>query len=66
VTFALKRVADWGTRFWFSVLAEDYLFRQGDEVSDPQLTVSDCSHQPSDLRLTHRYISMDETLARWR
>lgn len=63
MTFALKRVADWGTRFWFSVLAEDYLFRQGDEVSDPQLTVFDCSHQTSGLRLAHMYISMDETLA---
>lgn len=28
ITFSLKRVADWGTRFYFSVLTEEYLFRR--------------------------------------
>ena len=30
LTFSLKRVADWGTRFYFSVLVEDLVFRKGD------------------------------------
>lgn len=30
LTFSLKRVADWGTRFYFAVLSEDLFFRQGD------------------------------------
>lgn len=33
MTFALKRVADWSTRFLFSVMAEDIIYRQGDKVS---------------------------------
>jgi len=30
LTFSLKRVADWGTRFYFAVISEDYLFKKGD------------------------------------
>jgi len=30
LTFSLKRVADWGTRFYFAVLSEDLLFKKGD------------------------------------
>ena len=30
MTFSLKRVADWGTRFYFAVISEDYLFKKGD------------------------------------
>jgi len=32
LTFSLKRVADWGTRFYFAVLSEDLLFQKGDSA----------------------------------
>lgn len=32
ITFSLKRVADWSSRFLFAVMAEDWLFKKGDAV----------------------------------
>jgi hypothetical protein len=32
ITFSLKRVADWSSRFLFAVMAEDLLFKKGDAV----------------------------------
>eukprot|EP00567_Pseudictyota_dubia_P015337 CAMPEP_0197441824 /NCGR_PEP_ID=MMETSP1175-20131217/7983_1 /TAXON_ID=1003142 /ORGANISM="Triceratium dubium, Strain CCMP147" /LENGTH=321 /DNA_ID=CAMNT_0042972159 /DNA_START=61 /DNA_END=1026 /DNA_ORIENTATION=+ len=32
IVFASKRVADWGTRFLFSTIVEDVLFKRGDET----------------------------------
>jgi hypothetical protein len=38
ITFSLKRVADWASRFLFSVMAEDWLYKGGDPVSFSHMT----------------------------
>jgi hypothetical protein len=35
----MKRVADWATRFYFSVLIEDFAFKRGDPVGLPGVLV---------------------------
>ncbi|RQM26800.1 hypothetical protein B5M09_000735 [Aphanomyces astaci] len=39
MVFSLKRVADWSTRYFFCVVSEDYMYRQGDP--NRKITVSE-------------------------